>query len=308
MSVLSVVASVAVLSSGCVSLDKYNALDRSHRLLQDKLSEVQDDLQNCQLQNQQKDTQIAALKSEKETLQQTLASLQAENESLRNNLAKAQAILEKMAGTGTTTVMMPPLPADVNAALKELARQYPDFLEFDEAKGAVRWKADLLFELGSDTMSVSPEVAEAMKKFVQIVNMASAAKLDVIVVGHTCNTPIRRAETLARFKDNWYLSAGRAIAVMQMFHADGVGFERMGVMGYGEHRPIADNASKEGKAKNRRVEVYLVPHESVQAVGGGNAAVYQTKDSNLNFAKVGMESQAPKKVAKKAAAAPAVEQ
>jgi chemotaxis protein MotB len=285
-----VVASVMVLSSGCVSLDKYQALERSHRLLQDKLAEVQDDLQNAQLQNQQKDTQIASLKAEKDTLQQTVSSLQAENESLRNSLARAEEILKTMAGkagTGTVNIIASgPLPAAVNAAIEELVKRFPELLEFDKAKGAVRWKADLLFPLGSDQMTASPEVAEAMKKFVEIVNMAEAAKLDVIVVGHTCTTPIKKAETLARFKDNWYLSAGRAIAVMQVFHTEGVGYPRMGVMGYGEHRPIADNATSEGKAKNRRVEVYLVPHEAVQSVSSSKG-IYEVKDSNLNFAKVG---------------------
>lgn len=286
-----VVASVMTVSTGCVSLDKYNALDRSHRLLQDKLSEVQDDLQNAQLQNQQKDTQIAALRSEKDTLLQNVASLQAENESLRKSLENAQRILEEMAKKGAgQTVVISPLPPAINQALKDFVKRYPDILEYDEAKGAVRWKADMLFPLGSDQFTASPEVAEAMKKFAEIVNMAEASKLDVIVVGHTCTTPIRRAETLARFKDNWYLSAGRAIVVMQMFHSDGVGYGRMGVMGYGEHRPIADNGTAAGKARNRRVEVYLVPRDSVQSVGGGTTAIYETKDANLNFARLGTES------------------
>jgi chemotaxis protein MotB len=283
---LGVVLMTVVMGSGCVSLDKYQALERSHRLLQEKLSEVQDDLQNAELQLQQKDTQIAAMKDQIATKDATIASLQAEVAGLRNSLAQAEEILKKMAGTGhgTTIINAGPLPADVTSALEKLAQEYPGLLEFDKAKGAVRWKADLLFPLGSDQMTASDEVLEAMGKFAEIVNMASAANLDVIVVGHTCNTPIKRAETLARFKDNWYLSAGRAIVVMQLLASKSVAYTRMGVMGYGEYRPIADNATTEGKAKNRRVEVYLVQKGSVQSVSG-QAGVYQTKDANLTFAK-----------------------
>ncbi len=277
---------VMALGSGCVSLDKYQALDRSHRLLQEKLAEVQDDLQNAELQNQQKDTQIAALKDQVSTKDATINSLQAEAEGLRGSLAKAEEILKKMAGTtGSTTIInTSPLPPDVNAALKQLAKDNPGIIEYDEKTGAVRWKADLLFPLGSDEMTTSPEVLEALDKFVQILGMPNAANLDVIVVGHTCTTPIKRAETLARFKDNWYLSAGRAIKIMQLIASKGVEMTRLGVMGYGEHRPIADNTSAEGKAKNRRVEVYLVPRNSVQSVGG-QAGVYKVEDSNLSFAK-----------------------
>lgn len=283
------VVSVAVmaLGSGCVSLDKHQALERSHRLLQEKLAETQDDLQNAELQLQQKDTQIAALNDQLATKNAMISSLQAETESLRDGLARAQAILEKQAGrgaAGTTIINASPLPPDVNAALKEFAAANPDMIVYDEKTGAVRWKADLLFPLGSDSLFESDQIMQALDQFVQILSMPNAANLDVIVVGHTCTTPIRRAETLARFKDNWYLSAGRAIVVMQMLASKGIEMTRLGVMGYGEYRPIADNGSEAGKAKNRRVEVYLVPRNAVQSVSG-QAGLYEIEDSNLMFAK-----------------------
>lgn len=283
-----VVVAVMALGSGCTSLDKYQALERSHRLLQEKLAEVQDDLQNAELQNQQLNTQIVALKDQVATKDQSINSLQAENEGLRNSLARAEEIMKKYAGTmGNTTIINPgPLPAAVANAIEELAKKFPGILEFDRKTGAVRWKADLLFPLGSDEMTTSPEVLEALEQFVQILGMPEAAGLDVIVVGHTCNTPIRKAETLARFKDNWYLSAGRAIRIMQLIASKGVEYGRLGVMGYGEHRPIADNATTDGKAKNRRVEVYLVPKNAVQSVSS-TAGLYEVQDSNLNFAKAG---------------------
>jgi len=78
--------------------------------------------------------------------------------------------------------------------------------------------------------------------------------------------------------------AGRAIVVMQMLASKGIEMTRLGVMGYGEYRPIADNGSEAGKAKNRRVEVYLVPRNAVQSVSG-QAGLYEIEDSNLMFAK-----------------------
>jgi len=170
----------------------------------------------------------------------------------------------------------------LNDALSKLAQEYPEALEFDPKTGVVRWKADLLFPLGSDQLSDSSAITEPLRKFAEIVNSEKANGFDVVVVGHTCNTPIKKAGTLAEHRTNWHLSAHRSIAVMNMLGEQRVAMTRMGIMGYGEFRPIADNTTKEGKAKNRRVEIYLVPKESVQGVGMG---VFQQKDKGLAYVK-----------------------
>jgi hypothetical protein len=62
---------------------------------------------------------------------------------------------------------------------------------------------------------------------------------------------------------------------MQMLSEDGVAEGRMGVMGYSKYRPISDN-----KAKNRRVEIYLVPKGAIQNVSQG---VYKAEQQRLAF-------------------------
>jgi chemotaxis protein MotB len=86
-----------------------------------------------------------------------------------------------------------------------------------------------------------------------------AADFDVIIVGHTCTRPIARSETKAKHPTNWHLSAHRAISVGFALQKYGYPAERTGVMGYGEYRPVADNATEAGASQNRRVDVYLVP-------------------------------------------------
>jgi chemotaxis protein MotB len=167
------------------------------------------------------------------------------------------------------TIIERTLPEKVDEALQALQEKYPNLLEYDAKKGAVRWKSDLLFPLGSDQLSADPEVLQALKEFAAIVASPDAADLDVIIVGYTCTTPIAKPETRREHKTNWHLSAHRAISVMKMLGEQQIPMTRMGVMGYGEYRPIADNATKEGKAQNRRVEIYLVPAKSVQAIGQG---------------------------------------
>lgn len=58
---------------------------------------------------------------------------------------------------------------------------------------------------------------------------------------------------------NLTLSQGRAASVQNYLRGQGVKPERMATVGYGETRPVADNASPEGKALNRRVELTLIP-------------------------------------------------
>src|SRR5690606_7149529 len=103
---------------------------------------------------------------------------------------------------------------------------------------------------------------------------------DVVVVGHTCDTRIAREETRREHKTNWHLSTHRAIAVMNMLAEHQVALDRIGVMGYGEQRPIASNSTPEGKQKNRRVEIYLVPKGSVQSVSQG---VYKSESEGLVY-------------------------
>jgi len=278
------VAALISVNVGC-HYDQWQAEQRANRVLQEELAGIRDDLQSCELQNSQKDTTIASLNEQIKAKDDLINNLTAEATNLRDALAKAQAILEKHAGQMPDTVIVrQALPEPLHKELKTLAEQYPDVIEYDAKKGAVRWKADLLFPLGSDQLAGANDASvQALTKFAEIVNGSAATGFDVIVVGHTCTTPIKRAQTRAEHKTNWHLSAHRAISVMNTLGKQGVGMDRMGIMGYGEYRPIANNNSKDGKAKNRRVEIYLVPKESVQSIGLG---VYESKNLGLAFLRV----------------------
>lgn len=82
----------------------------------------------------------------------------------------------------------------------------------------------------------------------------------VIIEGHTNNVPIIKIWQ-KRFKDNMDLSFFRAKAVAREFEKQGIPFKRISVIGYGDTRPIASNDTEEGRAKNRRVVVRLIPEE-----------------------------------------------
>lgn len=75
----------------------------------------------------------------------------------------------------------------------------------------------------------------------------------ITVEGHTDNTPLEAG----RFATNWHLSAARAIAVVRFLGSLGIPEARFRVAAYGDTAPIADNATPEGRAANRRVSIRI---------------------------------------------------
>ncbi|MEN8126362.1 MAG: OmpA family protein [Planctomycetota bacterium] len=81
----------------------------------------------------------------------------------------------------------------------------------------------------------------------------SGKKVDV--VGHTDTDPIRKTKNL--WQDNWDLSSGRALTVLRYLVSKGVSPQSIRGVACGQSRPVANNSSSAGKAKNRRVEIVV---------------------------------------------------
>jgi chemotaxis protein MotB len=75
----------------------------------------------------------------------------------------------------------------------------------------------------------------------------------IVVQGFTDDRPIATAQ----FPSNWSLSAERAVSVVELFAANGVGGNRMAAEGYGAFLPVADNSTDAGRAQNRRVQIVI---------------------------------------------------
>ncbi|HHM05401.1 MAG TPA: type VI secretion system protein TssL [Gammaproteobacteria bacterium] len=91
----------------------------------------------------------------------------------------------------------------------------------------------------------------ALKKIARAV---SATQGYIVIAGHTDKLPI----SSFRYRSNWELSASRAVTVLHRLTAFAkLAPERVEVAGFADTRPIADNNSAEGRAKNRRVEIII---------------------------------------------------
>ena len=81
---------------------------------------------------------------------------------------------------------------------------------------------------------------------------------DVLVEGHTDNVPIYGKR---KFETNWELSMARAYSVIKFMEEVGLQPKRLAGIGYGENRPVVENNTGEGRAKNRRIEISLLKTE-----------------------------------------------
>ena len=116
----------------------------------------------------------------------------------------------------------------------------------------IKLPASLLFKSGSAT--IENEDALLFLKRVALIIEELPAEMEVSVQGHTDNQgPGKRSP----FKDNWELSSARAISVLQELLLDGVAPNRVSASGYAEFKPLATNATANGREKNRRVELHF---------------------------------------------------
>ena len=119
----------------------------------------------------------------------------------------------------------------------------------------------ILFDSGE--ADLKPDGSAVLRKVAGI--LAQHPELKVHVIGHTDNVPIK-ASARRRFPSNWELSTTRATAAVRFLTENaGVDPRRLGAVGYGEFRPVADNATAEGRARNRRIAITILSEEMVGA-------------------------------------------
>jgi chemotaxis protein MotB len=201
-------------------------LQRDLEPLQAKLDEMTSALSKARADNQTNQDLIAALKLQVADLEQdkeTAAQLAKglENE-MRADLESKDVTISKLQGKLTVNIL--------------------DRVMFDSGEAVLK-----------------PDGQAVMQKIAAI--LAKHPELKIHVIGHTDNVPIRPAAH-SRFASNWELSTARALAAVHFLSEQaGLDPRRVGAVGYGEYRPIADNATAEGRARNRRIAITILPDE-----------------------------------------------
>lgn len=119
----------------------------------------------------------------------------------------------------------------------------------------------ILFESGS------AEVRENGKAVLDRVSeiLKTVSDKQIRIEGHTDNVPISY-RIIKQFPSNWELSTARATNVVKYLCEKGLDPKVLSAAGYGENRPVDSNDTDEGKAKNRRIEVVLLPLDTDRVV------------------------------------------
>ena len=225
---LSLVGSAA---TGCVSSEVDNARRLHGSQLQEQLASAQRSNSELAAQNEMYKNQLAQIRNagdNKEALYanqlQTIADLQRQRDELAE---KYRQMIDSVGKQGTAA-----LPFALTNELTAFAAQNPDQVEFDASRGLVKFKSDFTFSQGS--AELVPEAKGAIARLATILNGAVASNYDLMVVGHTDSKPVSNPATVrAGHKDNWYLSAHRAIEVSRQLRGQNVAAGRVQVAGFG---------------------------------------------------------------------------
>jgi chemotaxis protein MotB len=149
----------------------------------------------------------------------------------------------------------PEVIAEPKPSVDELLNELPldqlgDDIEVvsNESSVSFRINSEILFPSGQTDLNLG-----GLKVLQHLVPVLESVPHKIIVAGHTDDQDIRSS----RFPSNWELSGARAGSVVRYLQSNGIKSDRLAAVGYADTRPLADNDTAQGRAKNRRVELIL---------------------------------------------------
>ena len=197
---------------------------------------------------------LESLRTRLDDANASLASAQAENQKDKDQIAALQSKVADLEQEKDTAAQMAKgLENEMRADLESKDVTISNL----QGKLTVNILDHVMFDSGEAILKPAGE--SVMRKIAAI--LAGHPRLKIHVIGHTDNVPIR-PEARNRFASNWELSTARALAAVHFLtEKAGVDPHRVGAIGYGEYRPLADNATAEGRARNRRIAITILPDE-----------------------------------------------
>lgn len=287
------------LSTSCVSKKIYNDLEgkyadlkKENRGVSYENAELLKAKSQLELDSDAMNKELAKTKSEREKLQADISALNNKmdvlndsyaaleknsGESLKANMAKNRELLEQLGAKEKALATeqeqlnknnqrlqeLEALIAAKEESMRKLKETLSKALNSFEGKGLtveqkngkvyVSMENKLLFKSGS--WAVGSEGKTAVVEVGKV--LGDNPDISVLIEGHTDDDPFGGSGPIA---DNWDLSTKRATAIVAILSENkAVSKQNLTAAGRGEFSPLASNATAEGKAKNRRIEIILTP-------------------------------------------------
>ncbi|MEE8556578.1 MAG: OmpA family protein [Myxococcota bacterium] len=241
---------------GCVVLrSTYEEEARQRELLMARLEVERGRAQRLERRLDQLSGNLESRELERSALGRERLDLMNELEDLRHDLEEARGSLEeeRRQREGSEAEVQA-LQGSYHALVEELEDELEKGqIEILQLRGRLQIRAleSILFASGS--AEIKPTGREVLAKVADQLRKQSGHQ--VRIEGHTDRVPISTLE----FPSNWELSCGRAARVLRFLVDEGLDPERMSAVGVGSQQPIESNDSPEGRARNRRIEIVLVP-------------------------------------------------
>jgi chemotaxis protein MotB len=234
-SALTVAISLALVA--CVPKNQYDASVKDATDAKTALANEQKALDAANAQIAQLQSDLAACTGKPAPVDRS-AELTAQLEELRKQKAAAEARAA--------------LFHDFLAKFKKMIDAGKVSIKLRHGRIVLTLKNDVLFDEGK--VDLKPEGKTALTEIGQTLKTVSARSFQVS--GHTDNFPIKNKN----FASNWELSTQRAVVVVKFLAQQGVSPGVLSAAGYGEFDPVSQNVDAAGRAKNRRIEIALVPN------------------------------------------------
>lgn len=195
-------------------------------------------------------TELDQIAAEKESMEIAMADLRQKQQSLLESMKSLEADRARIEREKARVEEEKEIIEDrLQGALSQVAETR------DSARGFILSLPDILFDV--DQATLKPEARVVLAKLTGI--LLILPELNVRIEGHTDST--------GSASYNMRLSQQRADSVFDFLAEQGLSSQRMRAVGYGMERPIADNSTREGRQRNRRVEIVIAEGEIQEEAG-----------------------------------------
>lgn len=262
----SVLLTVVIAGTGCVSNKKFGQLQSSYNDLQNQNRDLDGKYQISQRDLSSANTRVKSLEEQIAAQRTGLAALQAALDKCLNSTSQGNVNISKLVDEINASnkyiqhlVNTKNKSDSLNLVLtnnltRSLSREEMRDVDVQVLKGVVyiSLSDNMLYKSGS--YEISPTAGETLGKIAKIIT--DYKDYDVLIEGNTDNVPISKPN----IRNNWDLSTLRASSVVQSLqNSYGVDPKRLTAGGRGEYNPIASNDNDAGKTKNRRTQIIITP-------------------------------------------------